>query len=76
MAKTIQLRNVPDTLHRKLKARAVLEGMSLSEYLMSEIRHMAERPTMDELRARLQKRVPVELNGFVTKAIRAQRESR
>jgi plasmid stability protein len=59
MAKMIQLRNVPDELHRLLKARAALEGLSLSEYLLAEIRRSAERPTLRELRARLQRRTPV-----------------
>jgi predicted nucleic acid-binding protein len=52
MAKMIQLRNVPDELHRLLKARAALEGMSLSEYLLAEIRRSAERPTLHELQGR------------------------
>ncbi len=37
MSKMIQIRNVPDALHRKLKARAALEGMSLSDYLLAEV---------------------------------------
>ena len=41
----IQIRNVPDPLHRKLKSRAALAGMSLSDYLLREIRAVAERPT-------------------------------
>jgi len=49
----IQLRNVPDGLHRTLKARAALSGMSLSDYLVAEIRRVAERPTLAELRERL-----------------------
>jgi len=49
----IQIRNVPDALHRRLKSRAALAGMSLSDYLLSEIRQIADRPTVDELRARL-----------------------
>jgi len=52
----IQIRNVPDSLHRRLKSRAALAGMSLSDYLLSEIREVAERPTLDELRSRLQGR--------------------
>ena len=52
----IQIRNVPDALHRQLKSRAALAGMSLSEYLLSEIRQVAQRPTLDELRARLERR--------------------
>ena len=52
MTAMIQIRNVPDALHRRLKSRAALAGMSLSDYLLSEIRQVAERPTLDELRAR------------------------
>jgi plasmid stability protein len=55
----IQLRNVPDALHRRLKARAALEGMSLSEYLIAEVRRAAERPSVSELRQRLARRSPV-----------------
>jgi antitoxin FitA len=61
MAKMIQLRNVPDELHRLLKVRAALEGLSLSEYLLAEIRRSAERPTLRELRERLHQRTPVVL---------------
>src|SRR5260221_1999866 len=56
MAAMIQIRNVPDALHRRLKSRAALAGMSLSDYLLSEIRQVAQRPTLDELRARLERR--------------------
>jgi len=48
MPTMIQLRHVPDDLHRKLKARAALAGMSLSDYLLREIRDVAERPTIGE----------------------------
>jgi plasmid stability protein len=43
----IQIRNVPDALHRRLKSRAALASMSLSDYLLAEIREVAERPTLD-----------------------------
>src|SRR5258708_36899363 len=56
MTAMIQIRNVPDALHRQLKSRAALAGMSLSDYLLSEIRQVAQRPTLDELRARLERR--------------------
>ena len=59
MSKMIQLRNVPDALHRRLKARAAMAGMSLSEYLVSEIKEIADRPTLAELRERLHHRQPV-----------------
>jgi plasmid stability protein len=46
----IQLRNVPDALHRTLKVRAAMAGMSLSDYLLAEIRKIAELPTLAEFR--------------------------
>ncbi|MGH8722196.1 MAG: hypothetical protein ACREU4_09440, partial [Burkholderiales bacterium] len=49
----IQLRHVPDELHRKLKARAALEGLSLSDFLLREVKRVAARPTPAELQARL-----------------------
>jgi len=42
MSRVIQLRNVPDDLHLKLKARAAMEGMSLSDYIIWEVRQLAE----------------------------------
>lgn len=53
MPTMIQIRNVPDALHRKLKSRAALAGMSLSDYLLREIGLVAAQPTIDELVARL-----------------------
>ena len=76
MPKMIQLRNVPDALHRKLKARAALEGMSLSEYLLAEIRHVADRPTLAELRERLAQRPPVNPATSPADAVREERQSR
>jgi antitoxin FitA len=76
MAIMIQIRNVPDALHRRLKSRAALAGMSLSDYLLGEIRQMAERPTLDELRARLQRRPETAPSVAPAKAVRAERERR
>lgn len=59
MSKMLQVRNVPDDLHRTLKARAALAGMSLSEYLLRELTRLAERPTREEMRRRLERREPV-----------------
>src|SRR5690348_6327758 len=53
MAKVIQIRNVPEGLHRQLKSRAGIAGMSLSDYLLTEIRDFAARPTLEEMRERL-----------------------
>ena len=69
----IQLRNVPPGLHRKLKSRAALAGMSLSDYLIDIIRRDAERPTVDELIARLRDREPIESELSAADMIREQR---
>jgi antitoxin FitA len=74
MSKMIQVRHVPDDLHRALKARAALEGLSLSDYLLQEIRHVAERPTLAELRHRLAQRAPVVPRVPPAKAVRAERD--
>lgn len=76
MAAMIQIRNVPDALHRRLKSRAALAGMSLSDYLLSEIRQMAERPTIDELRGRLESRSAMTLSVDSAEAVRAERDGR
>jgi len=74
--KMIQLRNVPDALHRSLKARAAMAGMSLSEYLIAEIKEIAERPTMAELRDHLHTRRPVALPIDTARMVRDEREAR
>lgn len=76
MSKMIQLRNVPDALHRTLKARAAMAGMSLSDYLLAEIREIAERPTLSELRERLHKRKPVPVQLDTARMVREEREAR
>jgi antitoxin FitA len=76
MSKMIQLRNVPDDLHRRLKARAALEGLSLSDYLLREVEHVAERPTLAELKERLARRLPVNPRVAPAEALRAERERR
>jgi plasmid stability protein len=72
----IQVRNVPETLHRTLKARAAMEGMSLSDYLLAEIREIAERPTLSELRQRVERRRPVDLPVSAAAAVRAERDAK
>ena len=51
----IQIRNVPDELHRELKARAALAGMSLSDYLLRSLRRELERPSREEWFRRLER---------------------
>ena len=76
MSAMIQIRNVPDALHRRLKSRAALAGMSLSDYLLAEIRQVAERPSLDELRARLQQRSQTTPSLPPAEAVRAERDRR
>jgi hypothetical protein len=76
MSRMIQIRNVPDSIHRTLKSRAALAGMSLSDYLLKELRLVAERPTMEEMRKRLQQRKPVVLPISAAEMVRAERDSR
>jgi plasmid stability protein len=75
MAKMIQVRNVPDDVHRTLKARAAQAGMSLSEYLLADLRRLAERPTHEEIAERLRRRRPVHLGDAPAKAIRRARDA-
>ncbi len=74
MPTMIQIRNVPDDIHRRMKSRAALAGMSLSDYLLSEIRQMAERPTLDELRARLERYPEISPTVSPADAVRAERD--
>ncbi len=72
----IQIRNVPENLHRTLKARAAMAGMSLSDYLLAEIRRLAERPSVAQLRERLQTRVTVRPAVSAAEAVRHERDAR
>ena len=74
MGAMVQIRNVPEALHRRLKSRAALAGMSLSDYLLGEIRQIAERPTIEEFRARLKERPRATLSIPPAEVIRAERD--
>jgi plasmid stability protein len=74
MSKMIQIRNVPDEIHRALKVRAAKEGMTLSAYLLREIAQLAERPTLEELMARARRRKP--LKPFAEDSVQIIRELR
>ena len=76
MPTMVQIRNVPSELHRELKARAALEGISLSDFLLREIRQALERPTLDEMRRRLAGRQPVRPRPAPAAAVRAERNNR
>jgi plasmid stability protein len=72
----VQIRNVPGELHRKLKARAALEGLSMSDFVMREIRKALERPTRQEILERLQARPARRLARSAAEVIRAERDAR
>jgi antitoxin FitA len=75
MSRMVQIRNVPDTLHRKLKARAADSGQTLSDYLLAELERLAARPTRDEMLARLHSRKRVTLKTPAAVVIREERDS-
>jgi antitoxin FitA len=75
MAKMVQVRNVPEALHRKLKARAAIAGQSLSDYLLTELERISSRPTRDEMLTRLHSRTRVRLKTAAAVVIREERES-
>ena len=75
MSRTVQVRNVPDALHRKLKARAAQAGRPLSDYLLAELERLAARPTREEMLARVHGRKRVTLGTPAAVVIREGRES-
>ena len=70
----LQVRNVPTELHRVLKAKAAIEGLSLSDFLLPELEKLARRPTPRELRERLHRRSEVHSNPPAADVIRDQRD--
>ena len=76
MSKMIQLRNVPDDLHRSLKSARCHGGMSLSDYLLEEIKEIAARPTLAELRSALHRRETVSVPFDSARLIREERDLR
>lgn len=73
---TLQIRNLPDDLHRRLKARAALEGQSLSEYALSELRQAMQRPTRRELVERVAAFERITVAESAADAVRAERDAR
>ena len=61
MGRLVQVRDVPENVHRTLKARAAQSGISLTEYLRAELARIAALPTNDEIRVRLRQRTPVRM---------------
>ena len=75
-ATMVQIRNVPPEFHRRLKARAAMEGMSMSEYILREVGKALERPTRQEVLDRLRTRPVQRLSRRAAVVIRAERDAR
>ena len=73
---SLQIRNVPDDLHRRLKARAALEGQSLSEYALGELPRAMQRPTRREVAERVAAFERIMVSESAADAVRAERDSR
>jgi plasmid stability protein len=72
----VQIRNVPGDFHRRLKARAAIEGMSMSEYILREVGKALDRPTRQEVLARLRGPAPRKLRRNAADVIREERDAR
>jgi len=76
MVKLLQIRNVPDSVHRTLKTRAAALGMSLSEYLLMELIVVADRPSVPEWREQLASRSRAGTKVRATDVLRRERDRR
>jgi plasmid stability protein len=73
--KMLQVRNVPDDLHRALKVKAAREGIPLSELVLRELPRIAYKPSMDEVLERIRSREPVRVPS-TAEVIRQERDAR
>ena len=71
----IQIRNVPERLHRTLKVRAAQAGMTLSDYLLKELKQSTELPTFDELSERIRRHEKVRGQVDSVNAVRKERDA-
>ena len=75
--KMIQIRNVPDELHRDLKIRAAKEGISMSELILRDLPRIAHRPTLADIQERIRRRGPIAgFEGAGADLVREAREER
>lgn len=74
MAKTIQVRDVPDDVHHRLTIRAAQQRLSLSEVVRADLVQLARRPTMDEMLERLASRPPLVVPEATADAIAGERD--
>ncbi len=76
MSKMIQVRHVPERLHRRLKMRAAAAGMSLSDYLRIELERVAARLTPEEVLQRIEGLEPVAMDETAAAVLRSERDTR
>ncbi len=76
MTKVIQVRDIPDDVHRRLKLRASEEGQSLSDLIRTELNEIADRPTLSEMLERIGSRDPVSIDESAANAVRSGRGAR
>jgi plasmid stability protein len=74
MSRTLQIRDVPDHVHRELRARAAAAGVSLSRYALSELVRAAERPPVSDVLARAGSRHGGTDREAIVRAVRAGRD--
>ncbi len=74
MNKHIQIREIPEKIHRTLKARAAEVGLSLSDYLKRLIESDLRRPRWGEIKAKMAKLPPLDLSETPTAIIRRERD--
>ena len=72
----VPIRNVPVEFHRRLKVRAAVEGMSMSDYILREVGKALDRPTRQEVLARLRGPAPRKLRRKAADVIREERDAR
>ena len=76
MSVMIQIRNVPDKLHRQLKARAALEGVSMSQFILREIQRALERPSREDVMRRIAEQGETYLSRPAADVLREERRRR
>ena len=76
MSTMIQIRNVPESVHKTAKARAAMEGMTLSDFALTALREAVDRPTLAEIGARIRLLEPVENPPPMAELVRAERDAR
>ena len=76
MSTMIQIRNVPEAMHRRLKARAAMEGISMSQYVLAAVERALERPSRQELLTAIRRQPSATPDPSPAEVLRAERRAR